>query len=147
MNVQILSTSSPAVTAYATRPAATPSAAAASPAGDPAGEAGAGVETVDFSHMTRQQLFDWMNAQIKSGRMTLDQSTSFLGMTMKVSASTGQPVDMRTDTTIYDFADRARQGLEGARWRHDDREAGLLEQAIAIMRRNQGAVAKVDLKV
>ena len=61
-----------------------------------------GVTTTDFTSMTRQQLFDWMNGQIRSGAMSLDESSSFLGMTVKIDMRTLQPVDMATDTTPVD---------------------------------------------
>lgn len=43
----------------------------------------------DFTSMTRKEMFDWMNEQIRSGKMSLDESSPFLGMTMKVSVATG----------------------------------------------------------
>jgi hypothetical protein len=72
-----------------------------------------GVTKADFTGMTRQQLFDWMNGQIRSGAMSLDESTPFLGMTLKIDAQTMQPVDMASDTTPIDFMDRAKQGIAG----------------------------------
>lgn len=48
--------------------------------------------------MTRQEMTDWMNEQIRTGKMSLDESAPFMGMTMKISVETGQPVDMATDT-------------------------------------------------
>ncbi|MDZ4369036.1 MAG: hypothetical protein U0987_18750 [Afipia sp.] len=63
--------------------------------------------------MTRQQMFDWMNNQIRSGAMSLDDSTSFLGMVLKIDAVTGQPVDMTSDSTLVNFVDRATQGIAG----------------------------------
>lgn len=143
--MQITSATNSVFTSYSSK-ATTGSPAVVTPAANgTAATSSSGIETVDFTHMTRQQLFDWMNTQIKSGKMTLDQSTPFLGMTMKVSVATGQPADMSTDTTVYNFIDRAQQGLEGARSRHDDSTAKALEQAIAIMQRERGAVTKVDL--
>lgn len=95
--------------------------------------------------MTRQQLSDWMNGQIKSGKMTFEESTPFLGMTVKVSVATGEPVDMSTDNTAYNFMDVAHQGIEGAKWRHDDQAAKALQEALATMQREQGTITKVDL--
>jgi len=85
------------------------------------------VKTVDFTHMTRQQLFDWMNSQLKSGKMTFDQSSGFLGMTVKVSMATGQPVDMASDSQRYNFMDVAQQGLEGAKSRNEEKQVQALE--------------------
>jgi hypothetical protein len=105
---------------------------------------GSGVEAVDFTHMTRKQLFDWMNDQIKSGKMTFEQSAPFLGMTLKIAAS-GDPVDMSTDNTIQDFMATARRGIEGARWRNDEQAATRLEEALAVMQREQGKIRKIDV--
>jgi len=69
--------------------------------------------------MTRKEMFDWMNDQIRSGKMSLDESSPFLGMTMKISVATGQPVDMATDTTRINFVEKARLGIEGARSNND----------------------------
>ena len=92
----------------------------------------------DFTGMTRQEMFDWMNGQIRSGKMSLDESLPFLGMTMKISAATGQPVDMATDNTRIDFIEKARSGIEGALSRSDPDSAGRLQAAMEIMCRKQG---------
>jgi len=90
----------------------------------------------DFTSMTRQELFDWMNGQIRSGNMTLDESTPFLGMTIKISAATGQPVDMTTEHV--DFVGKARQGIEFALSRFDYATVERLQDAIVTMQRSQG---------
>ena len=51
----------------------------------------------DFNSMTRKEMSDWMNNQIRSGKMSLDESSPFLGMSLKISVATGQPVDLATD--------------------------------------------------
>src|SRR3546814_5146097 len=38
----------------------------------------------DFTSMTRQELFDWTNGKINRGEMSLDDSSAFLGMTVKI---------------------------------------------------------------
>jgi len=90
-------------------------------------------DDVDFTSMTRQELFDWMNGQIRDGSMTLDESSSFLGMTIKIDAATGQPVDMAMDTTEIDFTANARAGIEGALSRADYRFAEQLRAALGLM--------------
>lgn len=105
-----------------------------------------GVSKTDFTSMTRQQMFDWMNSQIRSGAMSLDDSTPFLGMTLKIDAATGQPVDMASDTTPVNFVDRATQGIAGALSRGDRDEAARLQAAIAMMQRYQGQVAGADIR-
>jgi hypothetical protein len=93
------------------------------------------VKQADFTSMTRQEMFDWMNGQIRSGKMSLDESSPFLGMTMKVSVATGQPVDMATDTTRINFIEKARLGIEGALSRNDPDSAKKLQIAIEAMHR------------
>lgn len=101
---------------------------------DPAGSKTAdAAERIDFTAMTRQELFDWMNGEIRAGRMSLEESTPFLGMTMKISVATGQPVDMATDTERIDFIDRARLGVEGALSRNERGLAERLRKAVSTM--------------
>lgn len=97
----------------------------------------AGSSRPDFTSMTRQELFDWMNAELRSGDMTFDESSVFLGMTMKISAATGEPVDMATDNERIDFPEKARQGLEYYLSRFDDAEAARLQEALDTMQRHQ----------
>ena len=100
----------------------------------------------DFTSMTRKEMFDWMNDQILGGKMSLDESSPFLGMTMKISVATGQPVDMATDTTRINFAEKARLGIEGARSNNDPDLAKRLQAAIEVMRRYQGQALGVDTR-
>ena len=92
----------------------------------------------DFTSMTRQDLFDWMNGQIRSGNMSLDESSAFLGMTMKVDVATGQPVDMATDSTRINFVEKARAGIDGALSRNDPDLAKRLQLAVASMQKLLG---------
>lgn len=92
----------------------------------------------DFTSMTRQDLFDWMNQQIRSGKMSLDESTPFLGMTMKISAATGEPVDMASDGERIDFVAKARGGIAGALERRDFDLAARLQAAVDLMLKTQG---------
>lgn len=96
------------------------------------------VDQADFTRMTRQEMFNWMNAEIRSGRMSLDESSPFVGMTMKISVATGQPVDMATDATRINFIDKARAGIEGALSRKDQGLAERLQMAIDVMKQHQG---------
>lgn len=104
----------------------------------------ANVKQSDFTSMTRQEIFDWMNGQIRSGKMSLDESAPFLGMTMKISVATGQSVDMATDTTRVNYFEKARLGIEGALSRNDPELAQRLQGAIEIMYRQQGQTLGVD---
>lgn len=94
---------------------------------------------VNFANATRQELFDWMNNEIRSGRMSLDESSPLMAMTMKVSVATGQPVSMESDTTRINFAEKARLGLEAANARNDQATAHQLQIAIDTMARYQSS--------
>ena len=96
------------------------------------------IQQADFTGMTRKEVFDWMNDQIRGGKMSLDESSPFLGMTMKVSVTTGQPVEMATDKTRINFVEKARSGIEGARANNDPDLAKRLQAAIEVMLRQQG---------
>jgi hypothetical protein len=89
----------------------------------------------DFTGTTRKAVFDWMNDQIQCGKMTFEESGVFLGMTMKISVATGQPVDMATDTTRINFIEKASLGIEGARSRNDFDLIKRLQSAIDTMNR------------
>jgi len=93
------------------------------------------VQQTDFGSMTRQEMRDWVNDQIRSGNMTLDESTPFVSMTMKMSVGGFAEVDAATDSERIDFIQRARAGIEGARSRNDDVTAKLLDAALQIMQR------------
>ena len=123
--------------------AARPKSAAAET--DPAAPETSQGRKLDFTSMTRKELIDWVNGEIKGGRMTLDESTPFVGMTIKISAYTKQPVDIDTDMTRYDFTDIAAKGVEGAYWFGNEMLAQALEWAIGAMRRAQGGKAGLDL--
>lgn len=94
-------------------------------------------QSIDFTNATRQELFDWMNGELRAGRMTLDESTSFLGMTVRIDVATGQPVDMATDTDRFNFIERLENGIDGALWRHDRDAAARLQTALKTALRYQ----------
>ena len=99
----------------------------------------------DFTNMTRQEMFAWMNDQIQSGDMSLDESTPFFGMTIKMSVATGEPVNMDTDFARINFIEKAQQGIEGALSRKDQGLAERLQTAITMMQSEQGKKLGVDV--
>lgn len=102
--------------------------------------------SADFTSMTRQGMTDWMNEQIRTGKMSLDEGAPFMGMTMKISVETGQPVDMATDTTRINFIEKARLGIEGARSFNDQKLAEGLQRAMDKMHRSQGQAIGGDAR-
>jgi hypothetical protein len=93
----------------------------------------------DFTGMTRKELFDWMNGQIRSGQMTMDQSIPFLGMSMQVQVNAGDttPLDIN-GTERIDFLQVAQTGISDAQLRQDSVTEKMLVSALSTMRRHQG---------
>lgn len=86
----------------------------------------------DFARMTRQEMRDWVNEQIHTGQMSLDDSTPFVSMTFSLGAD-GAEADL--DTPV-DFLSATQGGIAGAYARGDRSAASYLEAALAIMRRD-----------
>ena len=98
----------------------------------------------DFRDMTGRNLFEWMNNEIRAGKLTLDESTPFLAMTMKISVATGDAVNISTDERKRNFIDRAQQGIEGAIARNDKELVMRLRAALNIMYREHGETFSID---
>ncbi|WP_102961238.1 hypothetical protein [Mangrovicella endophytica] len=88
----------------------------------------------DFTSMTRKELSDWMNGKIRSGEMSLDDSSAFLGMTVKipVGAGPGSRIGL-DDSERVNFVKTAQDGLAAALSRHDDATRAMLEIALRVM--------------
>jgi len=98
----------------------------------------------DFTTMTRQEMRNWVNDKIRTGEMSIDESTPFVGMTLAVSVQDFQIVDSATDVTRIDFLGKARLGIEGALSRNDVKEAAQLQAAVNTMLHFQGQAMGVD---
>src|SRR3546814_3780942 len=84
--------------------------------------------------MTRQELFDWMNGKIKRGEMSLDDSSAFLGMTVKIPVGTGQGAPIALDDwERVNFVQLARDGIAGAQSRKDAMTLAMLQSAMQTM--------------
>ena len=96
----------------------------------------------DFSSMTRQDLRDWTNGQIRSGQMSLDDSRAFMAMSMKIPVAGGLTGELpaANDSTRYDFTQKARAGIEGATARNDASTLKMLQSAMSIMQSQTGGV-------
>ena len=103
-----------------------------------------GGQTTDFTHMTRKELFDWMNSKIKSGEMSFDESTTFVSMTLSF------PVDGAytglDDTEHVNFMQAVEKGMVGAQQRNDSELFERLQNALRIMDRYQGEISGVDIR-
>lgn len=146
--MKISTETSPLYSAPRTQPSSTPG---AGPSSFSSALAAATSQTpsarpADFTSMTRQEMTDWMNEQIRTGKMSLDGGAPFMGMTMKISVETGQPVDMATDTTRINFIEKARLGIEGARSLNHQKLAERLQRAMDRMHRSQGQAIGGDVR-
>jgi len=96
----------------------------------------------DFSSMTRQDLHDWTNGQIRSGQMSLDDSRAFMAMRMKIPVAGGLTGELpaANNNTRYDFTQKARAGIEGATARNDAATLKMLQTAMSIMQSQTGGV-------
>ena len=99
-----------------------------------------GVSQVDFTHMTRREMLDWVNGEIRAGRMTLKESSPLAMM-----AFTMNGVD--SDTSAHDFMSEMRNAIDGAKWLHDDDLANRFAAGLELMKKYQGQVTRVDMTV
>jgi hypothetical protein len=94
----------------------------------------------DFSNMTRKEMFDWMNGKITGGEMSLDDSSAFLGMTIRVPVAGGSDAPLALDDRErVNFVLLAQDGIAGALSRNDDTTRKMLETAMQAMRQEPGS--------
>jgi len=87
----------------------------------------------DFTHMTRQEMRDWVNEQLRSGKMTIDESSPFVAMIIKISAITGREIPAESDTERQNFIQNAKDGLQYALSNHNETTAKLLASTLSKM--------------
>jgi hypothetical protein len=107
-----------------------------------------GTKQADFTSMTRQEMQEWSNDQIRSGKMSLDEGRPFMAMSMKipVSGGTGGELQLTSDGERIDFTQKVRAGIEGALSRNDDVTRKTLESALKMMQQHQGETIGVDTR-
>lgn len=105
-------------------------------------------QQTDFTQMSRQEMRDWVNSEIRSGAMSLDDSRPFMAMTMKIPVSGGQGGELSAgnDDTQYDFMQKVRDGIQGALSRNDATTLQMLESAMQIMQKYQGQTVSLDAR-
>lgn len=88
----------------------------------------------DFEHMTRKELADWMNGELKSGRMSFDDSSAFLGMTLNIPVGTGPMNSPSLDNQEQlNFVQKAKDGLGRAEQHDDQATRAMLLKALNLM--------------
>jgi len=100
---------------------------------------------VDFTNMTNQELFDWMNGEIKAGRMSFEESSPFLAMTINIPVNGELPAEL-DNTTRHNFVEKIQAGIEGAKSRNDDDTLARLESALKIVRAYQVQPGSIDVR-
>lgn len=107
-----------------------------------------GTKQADFTSMTRQEMQEWSNDQVRSGKMSLDDARPFMAMSVKipVSGGTGGGLQATNDGERVDFTQTVRAGIEGALSRNDDVTRKMLESAMNIMQQHQGDTIGVDTR-
>lgn len=106
-----------------------------------------GVKQMDFTSMTRQEMRDWVNGQIRSGEMSLDDSRPFMAMTMKIPVSgAGGELPAADDSERIDFTQRVYSGIEGAVSRNDQTTLKMLKSATQIMSQVQGQAIGINTR-
>ena len=88
---------------------------------------GAEAKPADLTNMTPMRMREWINDQIRSGNMTLDESTPFMGMT----------VGAEVDNSPVNYLQKIRVGIEAAVWRGDAEGKSRWEMALEVAKRYQ----------
>ena len=89
----------------------------------------------DFTNMTRHELKNWINDQIKSGKMSLDDSTVFVGLTLNGVRTDDMTLGSADENqTRFNYMQILSAGIEGAKSRHaSDTDINRLETALLAM--------------
>lgn len=146
--MQITGTS---VTSSYASPGANRSQKTASASSASVANAGAGISTYDFSSMSPSQMRSTVNDLIRSGKMTLDESSPLLGMmgspASRWAGSGSPPAEAyRMDNQPIDAFATLRAGINGAQSRGDRRNVEALGQTLDALLRLQGTTASVDIR-
>jgi hypothetical protein len=107
-----------------------------------------GAEQTDFTSMTRQEMQDWSNEQIRSGNMSLDEGLPFMAMTMKIPVGGGTAGELQAsdDGERLDFTEKVRAGIEGAMSRNDEDMLTMIEKAMETMQQYQDETSSDDAR-
>ena len=99
--------------------------------------------------MTRRELADWVNAQIRGGAMSLDESSPFVAMTVKIpvgGAARGAAIPL-DDQDRVNFLSLTESAIEFHRSRGDHSAVARLEHSLSLLRDAQGQVARLDTRI
>jgi hypothetical protein len=91
---------------------------------------------LDFQQMTRGQLSDWFNQAVANGKISKDQQTAFRVMLFNGQGSDSEQA--KADTTVLDFTEKAKAGLQSALKRKDQSSIEFWAKALTVMKKFQG---------
>ena len=111
-----------------------------------------GVSSYDFTNMSPAKMQDTMNDLIKIGKMSLDDSSSLVGMipTALSWAGSGTPSSASLDqarSQHVDFLETLSAGITGAKSRGDTQNAESLTRTLNVLQDLQGTPSAVDIRV
>lgn len=105
-----------------------------------------GIASYDFRNMTPRQLQGTMNDLIKSGKMSLDESSALVGMIptalSKVNYDGQTPTEYEQPSN---FIARLQDGIEFAKSRNDVANMESFTKALDALQKLQGIVMGVDI--
>lgn len=96
----------------------------------------------DFRNMTRPALFDWMNARLKSGELSLDDSSGILAMANTQVIGEGGPTAGTSGR--LNFYEVSRDAIENARLRNESGVERMFQTALRVMQTFQSST---DIRV
>lgn len=91
---------------------------------------------LDFQQMTRGQLSEWFNQAVAAGKISKDQQTAFRVMLFNGQGSDSEQA--KADTTVLDFTEKAKAGLQSALKRKDQSSIEFWAKALTVMKKFQG---------
>ena len=115
------------------------SAAFAAAMAETGGKSEGGTDGPDFTSMTRQELRDWVNDEIRAGRLTIEESAPFLPLTFRMDETGTFEIPAETDTQRFDFLAKTRDNIEAALSFNDNDMAERLKFVLDFMQSRQGS--------
>ncbi|MFT4117745.1 hypothetical protein [Bradyrhizobium sp.] len=110
---------------------------------------GAKSSALDFTSMSRSDLRDTVNSLIKSGKLSLDDTTGLVGMMgPAVSTQSGQSGASTAtyESSPFDTLSALRTAVDNSNARNDDASAASFMRSLTALQQLQGKVFGVDRK-
>jgi len=101
---------------------------------------------VDFTNMTKKDLFNWMNEEVRAGRITVEESSTFLTMTItaKPDEHGVYKVQNKPDDKVnFNFYKLVNDSIEYAKSQNDEYALEHLRMTKGVMERYQQSLNSV----